>query len=143
MFLDWHFFLKIFLSALFGGVVGLERELRGKPAGLKTNMLISLGSCLYVLIGLSIAGVNPEGSEIARIVGQIITGVGFLGAGTIMHRENQVVGGLTTAAAIWVVAAIGAAVGIGLYLEAGLVSLITAVFLHFLNEVAFAKKPKK
>ncbi len=143
MTLEWTFFIKIFLSAVLGGVVGLERELRGKPAGLKTNMIICMGACLYVLIGISIAGANPEGSEISRIVGQIITGVGFLGAGAIMHREDHMIGGLTTAAAIWVVAAIGAAVGIGLYLEAGIVSLSTALFLHFFNEAALINHHKK
>src|SRR3954465_422174 len=111
--------LQLGLATLLGGAIGLERELGGKPAGLRTNILICIGSVLYTHLSLAmLAGPNgiPTGTDTTRVAAQIVTGVGFIGAGTILHARGAVVG-LTSAATIWVVAAIGVALGSGYYLE--------------------------
>jgi len=105
----WNMVLKLVISALLGGLIGLERETHGRPAGLRTHILVCLGSTLFTLSSYSIAGTFFDP---ARVTAQIVTGIGFLGAGTIM-RQGSVVRGLTTAASIWTVAAIGIAVAIG------------------------------
>src|SRR5436189_4222758 len=109
-------FLQLSLATLFGGAIGLERELGGKPAGLRTNILICIGSVLYTHLSIAmlsaIAGGGGTGTDPTRVAGQIVTGVGFIGAGTILHARGAVVG-LTSAATIWVVAAIGVALGGG------------------------------
>lgn len=110
--------LKLLLSVLMGGMIGFERELAGKPAGLRTNILICLGAALLMDLSIRI-GLVDGGARIgdpARIAAQIVTGVGFLGAGTIMQSQGMVTG-LTSAATIWVVAAIGMAIGAGFYIE--------------------------
>ena len=100
---------KLVAATLLGGLIGLERETHGRPAGLRTHILVCLGSALFTLCSYSIAGsiFDP-----GRVTAQIVTGIGFLGAGTIM-RQGSVVRGLTTAASIWTVSAIGIAVAIG------------------------------
>jgi putative Mg2+ transporter-C (MgtC) family protein len=112
--------LQIALATLLGGAIGLERELGGKPAGLRTNILICIGSVLYTHLSLAMltgsTGAIPVGTDTTRVAAQIVTGVGFIGAGTILHARGAVVG-LTSAATIWVVAAIGVALGSGYYLE--------------------------
>lgn len=105
--------LQLGLATLLGGAIGLERELGGKPAGLRTNILICIGSALYTHLSIAMAGSTVDPT---RVAGQIVTGVGFIGAGTILHARGAVVG-LTSAATIWVVAAIGVALGSGFYLE--------------------------
>jgi putative Mg2+ transporter-C (MgtC) family protein len=116
--------LQLGLAALLGGAIGLERELGGKPAGLRTNILICMGAVLYTSLSISIAG---DRADPGRVAAQIVTGVGFIGAGTILHARGAVVG-LTSAATIWVVAAIGVALGSGRYLEAvGATLLVVAV----------------
>jgi putative Mg2+ transporter-C (MgtC) family protein len=106
---------RVFFAVLCGGLVGLERELKNKPAGIKTNILICLGSSLYtsvsVLLALSLAEKGHYGDP-ARIAAQIVSGIGFLGGGTIIQSRGTVLG-LTTAATIWCVAAIGVCIGIG------------------------------
>ncbi|HEX2090899.1 MAG TPA: MgtC/SapB family protein [Longimicrobiaceae bacterium] len=118
--------LRLLLAALLGGLIGLERELSGKPAGLRTNLLICVGAALLMELSVTLAeGVNArnaaQGSAFradpGRIAAQIVSGVGFIGAGTILHARGSVVG-LTSAATIWVVAAIGMAVGARAYVEA-------------------------
>jgi putative Mg2+ transporter-C (MgtC) family protein len=113
--------LKLLLATILGGAVGLEREIAGKPAGLRTNILICVGAALFTHLSILIAqiGFSPDGhpyGDTTRIAAQIVSGIGFLGAGAILHAHGAVVG-LTTAATIWVVAAIGAAVGAGAYVE--------------------------
>lgn len=105
--------LQLGLATVLGGAIGLERELGGKPAGLRTNILICLGSVLYTHLSIAMVG---SAADPTRVAGQIVTGVGFIGAGTILHARGAVVG-LTSAATIWVVAAIGVALGSGFYLE--------------------------
>jgi putative Mg2+ transporter-C (MgtC) family protein len=123
--------LQLGLATLLGGAIGLERELGGKPAGLRTNILICIGSALYTQLSLAMV---PAGSDASRVAGQIVTGVGFIGAGTILHARGAVVG-LTSAATIWVVAAIGVALGAGHYAEALLATLVVLVVLQGLGRI--------
>ena len=115
------FALRFASAMVGGGLIGLERELSNKSAGLKTNMLVSIGACIYVLINLSL--VESQGAERpTRIIGQIVTGIGFLGGGVILHRGLNV-HGLTTAATIWCSAAVGCLAGLGMFKEAGVATL--------------------
>jgi len=113
---------KLLLATVLGGAIGLEREMAGKPAGLRTNILICVGAALFTQLSVDLAQVGyaqdgrPFG-DTTRIAAQIVSGIGFLGAGAILHGEGAVVG-LTTAATVWVVAAIGTAVGAGAFIDA-------------------------
>ena len=117
--------IKLLLAVLLGGIIGFEREIAGKPAGLRTNILICVGATLLMDVSTRI-GLTEAGTRIGdpgRIAAQVVSGVGFIGAGTIMQAQGTVTG-LTSAATIWVVAAIGLTVGAGYYVEgigAGLV----------------------
>lgn len=122
--------LQLALAAVLGGAIGLERELGGKPAGLRTNILICMGSVLYTRLSVELS----SGVDQSRVAAQIVTGVGFIGAGTILHARGAVVG-LTSAATIWVVAAIGVALGAGLHLEAVGTTLFVIVVLQGLGRV--------
>jgi uncharacterized membrane protein YhiD involved in acid resistance len=106
---------KLVIAVLVGGGIGLERELKGKPAGLRTNILICVGSALLMDLGMGIG--ETHGGDPGRIAAQVVTGIGFLGAGTILHTRGQITG-LTSAATIWVVAAIGLTIGAGYFIEA-------------------------
>ena len=106
---------KLFAAVLVGGGIGLERELKGKPAGLRTNVLICVGSAL--LMDLSLSLTRTYGGDPGRISAQVVTGIGFLGAGTILHTRGMITG-LTSAATIWVVAALGLTIGAGYFVEA-------------------------
>jgi putative Mg2+ transporter-C (MgtC) family protein len=121
-------FLRLALAAALGGAIGLEREYRHKPAGLRTNMLIALGSALFSILSVEVgaAAGSPD-----RIAAQVVTGIGFLGAGAIL-RSGENVHGLTTAATIWVNAAIGMAAGLGSYTVATVAAAITLVVLAVL-----------
>lgn len=109
-------FIKIFLSLVLGGVLGMERQYHDKPAGFATNCLICLGAMLFTALSEFMYG---QGGDPGRIAAQIVTGVGFIGAGSILRDGNKI-SGLTTAAGVWLVAAIGMAVGYGQYLWAAL-----------------------
>lgn len=128
---------RLLMASLFGGLVGLERELSGKPVGLRTNLLICVGASLLTELSLFMAGLSP-GHEIqvrgdpGRIAAQIIPGIGFIGAGSILHARGKVTG-LTTAATLWVVAAIGMAVGMRAYVEAAGTTLLVLVTLFALR----------
>lgn len=120
---------KLTLAVVLGGAIGLERELKAKPAGLRTNILICMGATL--LTHVSITMVMQNGTRVgdpARLAAQIISGVGFLGAGTIMQGSGMVTG-LTSAATIWVVAAIGIAIGAGEYIGAAGAGVLVMVVL--------------
>jgi putative Mg2+ transporter-C (MgtC) family protein len=103
--------LRLGLAAIFGAIIGLDREARDKPAGVRTFSIVAVGAALFTLVGLMAFG---DGDPAARIAAQIVTGVGFLGAGTILHHRGAVLG-LTTAAGIWGAAAVGMGFGAGLY----------------------------
>jgi putative Mg2+ transporter-C (MgtC) family protein len=109
--------LRILLAAVLGAIIGFQREHAGKAAGIRTHSLICLGSALFSV------------ADPSRIAAGVVTGIGFLGAGAIIHREGGLVGGLTTAATIWAVAAIGLAAGIGMYIIATVASVIVLVVL--------------
>lgn len=132
--------LQVGLATVLGGAIGLERELGGKPAGLRTNILICIGSVLYTHLSIAmlsaIAGSagGGTGTDPTRVAGQIVTGVGFIGAGTILHARGAIVG-LTSAATIWVVAAIGVALGSGYYLEGIATTLVVLAVLAGLGRV--------
>jgi putative Mg2+ transporter-C (MgtC) family protein len=122
--------LRLVLAAFLGAVVGYQRERSGKEAGLRTNMLICLGAALFTII--SIYGF--PGSDPARIAAQVATGIGFIGAGVILHRNGGEVVGLTSAATIWAVAAIGMASGAGMYYVAPTTTVLVSIILmlpHF------------
>ncbi|HEY4657874.1 MAG TPA: MgtC/SapB family protein [Gemmatimonadaceae bacterium] len=111
--------VKLGLAVLAGGAIGFERQIAGKPAGLRTNILICVGSALLMDLSISVGMIDggPRIGDPGRIAAQVITGIGFIGAGTIMQSRSGITG-LTSAATIWVVAAIGLTVGAGLFLEA-------------------------
>lgn len=126
---------RLLLAAVLGGLVGLEREWSGKPAGFRTNLLICVGAALLTELSLSIARAAGPGwpADPARLAAQIVSGIGFLGAGTIIQARGSIVG-LTTAATLWVVAAIGIAVGAAAYVEA-----VGATVLVMLSLVVLGK----
>jgi putative Mg2+ transporter-C (MgtC) family protein len=118
------------MACAMGGVVGMEREWRHKASGLRTNILICMGSAMFTMLSSVIAGdVSPNRAQIAS---NIVQGIGFLGAGLILHTRNRVLG-LTSAATVWVVAAIGMACGGGLYIEAGIGTAIVYCALRFIG----------
>ena len=119
-------------AAVCGGIVGLERELRDKPAGFRTNILICLGSAMYMAVGLLISGDAGEPMDPTRIAAQVVTGIGFIGAGCIIQERGRVTG-LTTAATIWVVAAIGIIAGAGYPLLAFIATIFVAATLRILG----------
>ena len=120
------FAVRLVVAAVLGAVIGYERERRGRSAGIRTFAAVALGSCAFTLISFI---VTPEGNETTRIAAQIVTGVGFLGAGVILHDQGQThISGLTTSATMWSAGAIGMAVGFGLYI----VAVVTTVLLLLL-----------
>lgn len=131
---QWEGLLRVALAALLGGVIGIERELREKQAGLRTNMLVSMGAALFTVSSIQFAEfyVNWSGSirfDPSRIISNIVTGVGFLG-GAVVFRTQERVTGVTTAASIWAVTAVGIAAGAGRYVTAaGATVLIVIVLL--------------
>ncbi|MGH9789869.1 MAG: MgtC/SapB family protein [Candidatus Acidiferrales bacterium] len=128
--LDVSAVLKLLVAAALGGAIGLERELHRKPAGLRTNMLICIGSALFTILSIHIA--EGTGHDPGRISAQIITGIGFIGAGAII-RERGSVTGLTTAATIFVVASVGMTAGMGLYITATFVTGVILLSLSLLG----------
>ncbi|MBM7568267.1 MgtC/SapB family protein [Paenibacillus sacheonensis] len=134
----WELTLRLVLALVLGGLIGLERELGGHSAGFRTHILVCLGSAAIVL--LSMYGFSEFSSDPnvrldpARLAAQVISGIGFLGAGTIL-RTGITVSGLTTAASLWVVAAIGLTAGAGFYYGAAVLTLLVVVSLFVLNKV--------
>jgi putative Mg2+ transporter-C (MgtC) family protein len=130
--------VQLLLAVVFGGAVGIERELRGKPAGLRTNILICVGATLFTVLSIRLA--DGRGDP-GRVAAQVLTGVGFIGAGTILHMRGSVTG-LTSAATIWVVAAVGMAVGSRSYVEAGGATLLIMLVLAGLGplEIVLARQ---
>jgi len=125
--------VSIMLAALLGAGIGLERELSGKSAGLRTNLLICLGASVFTIISREM--VTGTSGEVTRIAAQIVTGVGFLGAGAII-QDRRSVHGLTTAATIWLVASIGMACGAQFYILAMVASLIAVLALIGLRKLS-------
>jgi len=122
--------MRLIFAALLGGVIGLERELKGKPAGLRTNMFICFGAAMFTILSDRLAA--EFGGDRTRIAAQIIPGIGFIGAGSILHSRGSVQG-LTTAATLFVVASVGMAVGGGLFLMAMFATIVILLTLHILG----------
>lgn len=124
----WDLFLRLTVAALLGGVIGFERERHEKPAGLRTHMLVTLGSAAFVVIGVEVLGQISEGYDHARldptrVIEGVIGGIGFLGAGSIIQSRGDV-RGLTTAASVWISGALGAACGVAMYR----IAIVTTAF---------------
>ena len=129
-------FIRLFTACVLGGVIGYEREKKNRKAGLRTHILVCLGSCLIMLVSLYIYDIyqGRAPADLARIAAGVVTGIGFLGAGTII-RSSEGIRGLTTAASVWISAAIGLSIGCG-YLSGGIIStLITYLVLSYLKRI--------
>lgn len=136
--MSWEFVLRIFIAALLGGAIGLEREYRAKEAGFRTHFLVALGSALFMIVsayGFEGALLSPEHRwDVSRVAAQVVSGIGFIGAGTIIfHKSENVVRGLTTAAGLWVTAAIGLACGGGMYILSIASTILVLVGLEAFN----------
>ncbi|WP_418895872.1 MgtC/SapB family protein [Sporosarcina cyprini] len=148
---DVEMLTKLSISAVLGLVIGLERELKRKPLGLKTSLVISIISCLLTIVSVEAAYTFPGSEDVRiqmdplRLAAQIVSGIGFLGAGVILRRDNERISGLTTAAMIWGAAGIGIAVGAGFYIEAvfGVLLLLIGVELIPLLVIRFGPKHLK
>ena len=128
---QWEILLRLILAVAAGGLIGLEREIHGRAAGFRTQILVCLGSTLIMLIsiyGFANAGIEGTRWDPGRLAAQVVSGIGFLGAGTIL-REGLSIKGLTTAASLWVVAGIGLAIGSGFYLGAVVATLLAVLTL--------------
>ena len=133
--------LRLLLAGGLGAVLGAEREFRRKPAGLRTNILIAIGAALFTITSILLAG---EGGSADRVAAQVVTGIGFLGAGAILRYRGSV-HGMTTAATIWVNAAIGMTAGVGAFslaIAAAVITLIVLLVLPFI-EAWFENRPMK
>ncbi len=137
--MSWEFVLQsagqLVLSAVFAAFVGYEREVHGRPAGLRTHILVGVGSTLFTIASVGVALGHP-GIDPGRIAAQVVSGIGFLGAGTII-RQGNVVRGLTTAASLWAVAGVGVSIGIGgqMLIVATIATLVIVLTLTILREV--------
>lgn len=133
-----EFTLRIFVAAILGGLIGLEREYRSKEAGFRTHFLVALGSALFMIVsayGFSDVPMSEAHRwDVSRIAAQVVSGIGFIGAGTIIfHKSENIVRGLTTAAGVWVTAAIGLACGGGMYILATASTLLVLLGLEAFN----------
>lgn len=143
---DMQIITRLTLSVLLSGLIGLERQMHKRTAGLRTHILVCLGSCLIMLTSLYVFDIynNIANLDPGRIAAGVITGIGFLGAGTII-REREGVRGLTTAASLWVVAGIGLAAGCGFQKAALYTTVLTLVVLFFLRyaeDMIFGREEK-
>jgi len=135
--LSAQFWIAIGVAVLCGGIVGFERQMRGKPAGIRTNILICLGTTIFVKLSTLYSGQN---ADMTRVLGQVVTGIGFLGAGVILARGGRVQG-VTSAAVIWTLAGIGAMIGFGLFIPAIALAIVTVCILTVIEflEVSFRR----
>ncbi len=133
---NWEVVWRLSLAAILGGLFGLEREIKGREAGLRTNILIAVSACLFTYLGSDVFP-YPEGSvrDPARVAAQVVSGVGFLGAGALLVYKNKV-RGMTTAATVWVVAAVGMAAGAGAGFTAVFTTVLSLITLVALNPVS-------
>lgn len=140
--------VRLVLAAFLGGLIGIERETLNKSAGFRTHTLVSVGACLVMIVSISIYiqfhpdGLEGRNGDPARIAAQVVNGIGFLGAGTII-RSGTGVKGLTTAATLWVVAGLGLAVGAGVYFPAIVTTIIVMVSLVYLTKIEDIVSEKK
>ena len=129
MTIDWNLILRLLFAGLMGGFIGLEREFRAKEAGIRTHFIVALGAALFMIISqYAFSG----RFDAARVAAQVVSGIGFIGAGVIIFQKNAV-RGVTTAAGLWVAAAIGLACGAGMYDVAGAAALMTVICLELMH----------
>lgn len=131
--MEYEMLIRLLLAALWGGIIGAEREYRNKSAGFRTLIMISLGSCFFTIMSIKMGG----SSSADRIASNIVTGIGFLGAGVIFRNESRI-NGITTAATIWLVAAVGMGIGAGYYNiseYAGIMVLVVLVVLPYFEKM--------
>ena len=126
--------LKLLIAAIIGGLIGIERQVGGQTAGFRTQLLVCLGSCLFTIVSVQVHETYGASADPGRIAAQIVVGIGFLGAGAIL-RHGVSIRGLTTAATLWIVSAIGMAVGFGEYLIAGFAALLVLFNLAILKNI--------
>jgi putative Mg2+ transporter-C (MgtC) family protein len=131
---DLTVLIRLVLSVVLGAVIGMEREKRGSSAGLRTHVLVSMGACLFTVASMMVFAEHAT-TDPTRIASTIVTGIGFLGAGTIIRDQANHVRGLTTAASIWVASAIGLSVGFGFYVAASVTAVLSFVVLKVLRDV--------
>lgn len=136
----WSVTVRLVIAALFGGFIGSERGKHGRAAGLRTHILVCVGSAVTILVGLYTAQTLGFGNDPMRIGAQVISGIGFLGAGTILHHNHTHVTGLTTAAGLWTTASIGLAIGAGAYWISILAFIIMLITVALLNRLEFPGK---
>ena len=130
---------RLLLALLLGGLIGTERGRHGRAAGMRTHILVCIGACMTALVGLYLMNAGAD-TDVTRIAAQVISGIGFLGAGTIMIRNQSVITGLTTAAGVWCTATIGIALGYGFYLAAIIATIITIITATLLTRLEGGKK---
>ncbi|MGP0583878.1 MgtC/SapB family protein [Paenibacillus timonensis] len=139
MYNDLEMVLKLCLALLFGLFIGIDRQLKQKPLGIKTSMVICIASCLVTIVSIEafakFAGPDHPNMDPMRLAAQIVSGIGFLGAGAILRRSNEGISGLTSAAMIWAASGIGIAIGTGFYLEAGLTVILLILSVNFVPYV--------
>ena len=147
--MTWEFVLRIFVAAFLGGVIGLEREYRAKEAGFRTHFLVALGSALFMIVSAygfeDVVSMPGHSLDVSRIAAQVVSGIGFIGAGTIIFQRN-VVKGLTTAAGLWVTSAIGMTAGVEMYdvaIAATALVLICLEGSNFLHHRVFKSQKRE
>ena len=129
-----QYILRLIFALFIGGLIGIEREIKGKPSGMRTNMLMCMGSCLLMILSIEMFSWGAGMGDPSRIAAAVVTGIGFLGAGTIIQSRFSVTG-LTSAATLWFVAAIGLVVGWGEYVLASAATIMIIVTLTILNTI--------
>jgi putative Mg2+ transporter-C (MgtC) family protein len=122
---SWEFLMPLAAAVVCGGMIGIERQIRGKPIGIRTSILICLGTEIFIRLGATFAGPSTDPT---RVLGQVVTGVGFLGAGVILARGESITG-VTSAAVVWILAAIGSAIGLNYLVEAMALAAFTVCIL--------------
>ena len=144
--MDFQIIFQLFLAISLGALLGFEREYKGKEAGLQTYSLVALGTCLFTIVSLQMVNLFPAKDVVSfdplRIIQAIAIGIGFIGAGVIFHKESGIMG-LTTAAGLWVTAAVGVAIGIKLYFMAFFTTFLALLVLSgfgLLEQKIFSKK---
>lgn len=136
----WSILVRVLLASVFGGLIGSERGRHGRAAGMRTHILVCLGSAITAMTGLYAVEVLNYTGDVFRISAQVISGIGFLGAGTILVRNRSIVTGLTTAAGMWATASIGIALGYGFYMGAIFAVMLILVILPILGRVEYKRK---
>ena len=141
--IPFEFIIRLLTASIAGGALGIERESSNKSAGLRTNMIVSVGAAIYVMISAVLLEGSTTGDP-SRVMGQIVTGIGFLGAGVILHQGSSVKG-LTTAATIWCSAALGCLAGFGMYWELAASTVLIIIINTVLRKADFwfVKKNKE